>query len=269
MRDTIRHHLQSVVPAARAGRWGSHLARAAETWGVLGGAPTLSWLANLLHESSGLQRLEESLAYTPARAQAVWPHRFPTLEAARQATSSPRQLANTVYNGRLGNRPGSDDGWRYRGRGLIQLTGRANYRAYAQASGHDVLIKPELLQTPPVAADAAAWYWHHRSLNDTPTFEAVVRGINGGLNGLADRKRWLAHLQEVGTPAEDASAQPHRMGEFDTLVLHDFNTVAAVRIARGHIVDEPTILRGHFVASRTPSGGGKLDVRAVRMEAEA
>lgn len=81
------------------------------------------FLAQLGHESSGLTVDEENLDYSAARLMAVWPSRFPTLAAAQPYAHNPRALANKVYGGRLGN-IGPDDGWKYRGRGYIQLTGR-------------------------------------------------------------------------------------------------------------------------------------------------
>lgn len=266
MRDTIQT-LERILPPARAKAWTGPLQAAADRWRVHPGLPTLWWLANLLHESSGFSRLEENLNYTPARAMAVWPSRFRTMQDAVSATSSPRVLAERVYAGRLGNRVGTGDAYRYRGRGIIQLTGRSNYAAYAKASGIDVVAQPDQLLTPEVAADAAAWYWASRNLNASESFEATVKGINGGLNGLADRKRWLALLSaawkelRTGNTADASPARMEELGSFDTIVCHGFDTADAVAVARGHLLNQPAIIRGRFVATRTHRGGGKLDVR--------
>lgn len=156
------------------------------------------FMGQLHHESGGLTRLEENLYYTtPERIRAVWPARFPTVESAVPYLRKPKALALKVYGGRedLGNRPGTDDGWTYRGGGLIGNTGRANYRAAGMAIGVDLVKHPELLRRPGVAALAAAAFWHSKGLNalaDLGDVEAISIRVNGGRNGLADRKRQTA-----------------------------------------------------------------------------
>ena len=247
--------LHNLIPNAT--QWTQPLVDAVRAWGVSPHRVSW-WLANLLHESAGFTRLEESLHYTPARVMAVWPHRFPTLDRAREATRSPEALAEAVYAGRLGNTPGTGDAWRYRGRGAIQLTGRDNYARYQQASNQPVLENPDLLLTPRVAADAAAWYWTSRRLNQAERFQDAVRGINGGLNGLADRRKWLQALQTAGLPTVD------RLGQFDTLVLHNLDDTLIDTLHTFVLDRTPAILRGRMVASKT---AGKLDVRITEVHA--
>lgn len=102
---------------------------------------------------------------------------------------------------RLGNTPAADgDGQKYRGRGLIQVTGRANYAECGEALGLDLINHPELLELPEHAAASAAWFWQSRGLNslaDRGEFKTITRRINGGLNGLDDRLALWARAREV------------------------------------------------------------------------
>lgn len=188
-------------------RYADWLAMAAERWGIDKPVRVAAWIAQCAHESALFTRLEESLYYTtPARLIAVWPSRFrlPITERearldiftdgrrnARFYTRRPERLANAVYANRMGNGDEeSGDGWRYIGRGMIQLTGRANYRAYSQASGNDVETVPDMLTYPRLAADSAGWYWHANHINDLAdarAWAAVTKAINGGLSGYTER----------------------------------------------------------------------------------
>lgn len=102
---------------------------------------------------------------------------------------------------RLGNTPGADgDGERYKGRGLLQITGHDNYRDCGLALGLDLLAHPELLEQPVNAARSAGWFWHKHDLNcfaDSGMFEAITRIINGGLNGIAEREEFYSRALEV------------------------------------------------------------------------
>lgn len=121
-----------------------------------------------------------------------------------------RELGNDQYlakydtgtlAARLGNTPEADgDGQKYRGRGLIQITGRANYKACGEALGLDLLSQPELLELPQHAATSAAWFWHSRGLNslaDRGDFVGITRKINGGTNGIADRQALWEKARKV------------------------------------------------------------------------
>ena len=160
-------------------------------------------LAQLGHESAGFTVLEENLRYSPERALAMWPQRLGTLVRARAACRTPENLANIVYGGRMGNTD-HGDGWRYRGRGLIQLTGKDNYRAFSQElpEGMDFMNHPELLcSDKDLAACCACWflakrtgskYWRDYAAGGD--VEACTKMINGGLIGLADRRRLFLKL---------------------------------------------------------------------------
>ena len=148
-----------------------------------------NFLAQVLHESGMLQRLEEGLSYSAERLTQVWPRRFPTLSSAMPYARNPRALANRVYGGRMGN-SAPDEGWRYRGRGLIQITGRDNYALAEQLTGMRLLDVPELLCEPEPALIASAAWWEH-SVPDTALGDVrrVTRYVNGGDNGLAHRQQ--------------------------------------------------------------------------------
>lgn len=162
-----------------------------------GEAELAPFLGQILHESGMLERLEENLNYTAERLMQVWPKRFPTLMSAQPYASDPIALANHVYGGRMGNQ-WADDGWRYRGRSLIQVTGKANYKMVGALMGQDLLNMPDLLAQPHFALEAAILWWED-VINDSmiEDVERVTRRINGGIHGLADRQR----LTDLATEA--------------------------------------------------------------------
>lgn len=149
-----------------------------------------AFLAQVGHESGQLRTLVENLNYSAEGLVRTWPGRFNLLTATNCARK-PEQIANIVYASRLGNGPAATgDGWKYRGRGLIQVTGWVNYQACGSALSLDLLTKPELLEQPSYAAMSAAWFWSSNGLNelaDAGKFEAITQRINGGQNGAADR----------------------------------------------------------------------------------
>jgi predicted chitinase len=159
------------------------------------------FMAQLAHESGGLRRLVESLSYSSAEnIRETWPSRFRTNKAAEPFVREPRKLANKVYNGRMGNVEGSDDGWNYRGRGLIQTTGRDGYRRMGAALGLPLEEQPTLLERPDIAFRVACEEWRARKCNeaaDRDDVVAVTKKINGGTIGLADRKEWLSRAKEI------------------------------------------------------------------------
>lgn len=154
-----------------------------------------AFIAQCGHESLNFTRLEESLYYrTPERIREMWPTRVPSLADATKLCKNPQALANTVYSNRLGNGGfSSNDGWNYRGRGLIQLTGRANYRDAGQALGQDYVRYPSLVANPADAVLVAAWFWHTNKLNilaDASNIDAITRVVNGpAMAGKIDRRQ--------------------------------------------------------------------------------
>jgi putative chitinase len=163
--------------------------RAAHFWG------------QVLHETSGLTVLVENLNYSAKRLTEVWPSRFPTLDQAQPFAHSPQALANKVYAGRNGNRL-PDDGWIFRGRGFLQLTGRGNYERIGQAVGLDLVHNPDWVTWPEFGLLVAAEYWRQAGCNelaDQDDIVKVTRAINGGLTGLDDRKLWLGRARSIVT----------------------------------------------------------------------
>lgn len=151
------------------------------------------FMAQIAVESGGLSKLEENLNYSAKRLTQVWPKRFPTIAAATPFARNPEKLANKVYGGRLGNtQPG--DGWRYRGSGLMQTTGRGNFRA----AGHE--DDPETLRQPAGALASALKFWTDHNCNafaDRNDIVGLRKVINGGDNGLDDARIWLAKAKRV------------------------------------------------------------------------
>ncbi len=167
-----------------------------------------AFLSQVLLESGEFHQLQEALSYSPQRLRQVWPQRFPDDASAAAYGHNPQKLANKVYAKRMGNGDeASGDGWNYRGRGLIQLTGRDNYARFSKAMGCDALNAPDLLQQPAGAALSAAWFWLSNGLNeladktvgaDAEThFTEISRRINGGSNGLAERKAYWNRVRAV------------------------------------------------------------------------
>lgn len=155
------------------------------------------FLAQVLHETGGLRLLVENLNYSAARLMAVWPTRFPTLESAEPFAHNSRALANKVYGGRMGN-DGPNDGWRFIGRGLLQLTGREHYARVGQALGLDLERLPTLVLDPEFGLRIAGEIWIDANCNaaaDQDDLEKVTRGINGGTVGISERRVWLTKVR--------------------------------------------------------------------------
>jgi putative chitinase len=150
------------------------------------------------HECGNFKILEENLNYRAATLMKLWPKRFPTLEVANQYGGNPKKIANMVYSSRMGNRDeSSGDGYRFRGRGCIQLTGHANYFHAGKALGVDFVMEPDLVATPKFAALTAGWFWSTHGCNelaDRGDWTALTKKINGGVIGLADR---VKHTNEA------------------------------------------------------------------------
>ncbi|WP_248767762.1 glycoside hydrolase family 19 protein [Pseudomonas sp. MWU12-2345] len=161
-----------------------------------------AFLAQAGHESGQLRSVVENLNYGAQALLATWPSRF-TPALAAQVARQPEQIANIVYASRMDNGDASSgDGWSYRGRGLIQITGRSNYRQCSLGLFGDerLLQQPELLEQPQWAAESAAWFWEQQGLNalaDADQFNSITRKINGGLNGLEDRLQIWARARAV------------------------------------------------------------------------
>lgn len=206
--------LRTVAPGCKdPDGWAPHLSTAMFRFGIGNDLSFVAaFIAQVLVESDELNRIAENLNYSAARLCAVWPKRFPNLVAAAPVAHMPRELAIRVYGGRLGNAPApSDEAWRFRGRGCVQTTGRANYQRLQDAIGIPFVAKPELLEERPNAALGAAWFWWEHRLSflaaDLPTdddeadFVTISRRIQGGTEGGARRRGyWRAGRTHLGLP---------------------------------------------------------------------
>ena len=150
-------------------------------------------------ESNNFKTLEEDLSYSAEGLMRTWPSRFPDMDTAEKYANNPEKLANKVYAGRLGNTE-EGDGWKYHGRGLIQLSGRDNYKNCGQAIGMDLINNPDLLAQPEGAALSAAWFFNKHGLNqlaDIGDFVLMSKRINGGDLGLSQRIAKINHAINV------------------------------------------------------------------------
>lgn len=186
--------LRAALPAARPtdiARFATPLAEACAEWGIDTPVRLAAFLAQIAHESGQLRTLAENLNYSAEALLRVFPRHFDAGRAAAYARQ-PERIGSRVYANRMGNgAEASGDGWRYRGRGLIQITGHDNYTACGTALSLDLIAQPELLEQPGPAARSAAWFWHRNGLNafaDVGDIETITRRINGGLIGLDDRR---------------------------------------------------------------------------------
>ena len=174
---------------AKAEEWVDAINTTFETFEINSLEQQASFLGQCAHESGGFATLVENLNYKAESLCKVWPKRFPSLDAAQPYHRNPEAIANKVYANRMGNGDeNSGDGWNFRGRGLIQLTGRDNYRACGEALGADLESDPDLVATPMYAALSAGWFWNKNHLNNiAEDIPAVTKKINGGTHGLDDR----------------------------------------------------------------------------------
>ena len=160
-----------------------------------------AFLAQCAHESNNFKVIKENLNYKSASLRKVFPKYFKTDEMAEEYAHNQEMIANRVYANRMGNGDEeSGDGFKYCGRGLIQLTGHDNYQAFADSMEGDIEDLPEYLATFEGAVQSAAWFWETNNLNvlaDAQDILALTKRINGGTIGLEDRIKHYNHALEV------------------------------------------------------------------------
>ena len=210
MTPTIEHLVAAGVKREVADKWLPHVQRALQQFNINTRRQVAAWIAQCAHESGGFVMLTENLNYSADTMAVVWPTRFAELGPDKKPKKDakgknipnkfalalhrkPEMIANTVYANRMGNGPlESGDGWKHRGMGLKQLTGKDNQRRCGQALGADFVANPELLTTPQYAALSAAWFWAENKcgpIADADDFVGLTKKINGGTIGLEDRQR--------------------------------------------------------------------------------
>lgn len=197
--------------------WVSALQSVLPKYGIDTKLRQAAFIAQCGHESGGWSTFTENLNYSAKALETVFSKYFS--KAGRNANvyaKNPEKIANVVYANRIGNgAPESGDGFRFRGRGPLQLTGRANYAAFNAAFGADIINRPELVQeNKEIGLMSAVWFWNTNNLNrfaDAQDIKGMTRVINGGFNGLEDRVECFAKVlskmgQSVSTPVISAAS---------------------------------------------------------------
>ena len=198
-----KEQLDKAIPLARDGdieRYYAPLVAAMDEYEINKPRRIAAFLGNLAHESGSLRLVEENLNYSATRLQQVFPRYFRGRNVWAY-NHHPEKIANVVYAARMGNggeRTG--DGWKFRGRGFIQLTGKDNYEEFGEAIGKDLVNDPDWVKTPEGAAISAAWFWARHGLNelaDADNLRGITKKINGGLNGHDERVAFYNRIMDV------------------------------------------------------------------------
>jgi len=229
--DFTKEHLAEII-SADADDWYDALCELLPKYGITTERRVAHFLSQCAHESGGFKRLEENLNYSAKALRAVFGRYFGPAPKrdADEYHRKPEMIANYVYMDefrkyKMGNVQ-EGDGWRFRGRGLKQLTGRHNYTAFGKSIGMSAEEAAEYVATPAGAIESACWFWDTNNLNDIADGDNVVRmtkKINGGNIGLEDRQRRYKHaLQVLGMSAED-------LGEDDDSVEDIIDDIGVLR----------------------------------------
>lgn len=197
--------LQSIMPQAypdKIDRYQPALNHQMEKYDINSPLRIAHFIAQIAHESSSFRFSSENLNYSASALRSIFSKYFPTDELAEAYARQPEKIANRVYADRMGNgNEASGDGWRYRGRGLIQLTGTDNYTDCGKGIGLDLINDPDQLADDAEAAVASSgWFWNMRGLNkyaDDDDILTITKRINGGTFGLEERKEFLAKAKKV------------------------------------------------------------------------
>lgn len=190
--------LDKTEPTTGAQQAYLHLARLLPENGIVSDKEICEFCAQCAHESGGFRRLIENLNYSAEGLARTWPNRFALGDGspnqlAKEISRNPELIGNNAYANRMGNgSPDSGDGWKYRGRGIIQLTGKLNYKSVQESLGIQCLDNPDMLSGIECAARVAVWFWVKNKCGSASSFEAQTKIINGGIKGLDDRKARLS-----------------------------------------------------------------------------
>ena len=190
---------QTCTPAM-AEKWAIPLQFVCDKYEINTPERVAGFLAQCGHESGGFRFTSEDLHYRAEALTRVWPSRFPP-GIAESYAMQPEKIANRAYADRMGNgNEASGDGWKYRGRGLIQLTGADNYADFSLSADNEALSDPDSVAEPELAALSAGWFWSRNGLNalaDARDIVGMSRRVNGGTNGLDDRQMRYSRLMSV------------------------------------------------------------------------
>lgn len=193
-------NLRRALPACRnPSAWAEALSFVLPAYDIIGNTRVSQFIAQTAHESMYYNRLDENLNYSAEGLRKTWPRHFPTAEIAQLYARRPARIANRAYANRMGNGDEhSGDGWKFRGRGIIQLTGKNNYRDFSlhHFGNEKLLEEPDLLLQPTLAVASACWFWEINNINEIANdVRRTTRRINGGLNGLAHRSMLFERLR--------------------------------------------------------------------------
>ena len=195
MISTEKLHALGIGP-----EWSEPLTTTFTTFGISDAKEQAAFIGQCSHECNHFKTLEENLNYRPETLQALFGHKFKPEEIPLYAHHA-EKIANRIYANRMGNRDeASGDGYRFRGRGCIQLTGHDSYWHFGQAVGQDFVMRPELVATPMYAALSAGWFWKTHGCNDLAEAEnwvGLTKRINGGTFGLDERIKLTQHALAV------------------------------------------------------------------------
>jgi putative chitinase len=220
MTPTIDQLVAANIKQSVAEKWLPYVQKALNRFDITSEKQVAAWIAQTAHESGGYVNLTENLNYSDVGLAGTWPNRFAEIDPstkkpkkdakgfnipnrfAKALHRNPEAIANVVYGGRLGNGPiESGEGWKHRGMGLKQLTGKENHKRCGDALGIDFISNPEKLLEPEYASLSAAWFWVDKKcgpLADADDFVGLTKRINGGTIGLQDReKRYKAVLASL------------------------------------------------------------------------
>ncbi len=196
--------LISIMPSCPSGKsveYAEALSKAMDEAQINTVSRMASFLGQIAHESNQLRGWMESLNYSAKAITKTWPKRFPTIESATPYARNPEKLANKVYSNRMGNGDeASGEGWKYRGRGPLQITGKESYRAAGTYLKIDLENNPDLAIVPENGFRIATWYWTTHNLNalaDKGDFVGITKAINGGTIGLAERQAFYQKALSV------------------------------------------------------------------------
>ena len=197
-----REQLAQLIPGnPYVDYWHSAMERCLPDYDINTPQRVAAFMAQCGHESGNFKFLKENLKYRAASLTKVWPKYFPNMDIANQYAGNEEKIANRAYANRMGNGPEeSGDGWRFCGRGLIQLTGRNNYQNFADSIETDINDIPAYLATFEGAVQSACWFWETNKLNqwaDKGDMLTLTKRINGGTLGLDDRIKHYQHALHV------------------------------------------------------------------------
>lgn len=202
MASLTKQQLSQIIPGnPYLDHWYNALSQCLPDYDINTPQRIASFLAQCAHESGGFRAIKENLNYKAESLVKVFPKYFKSLAEANKYAKQPEKIANKIYGSRMGNGDeASGDGYRYCGRGLIQLTGKSNYQNFADSLEMAVEDVPEYLATFEGAVQSACWFWEANNLNqwaDKGDILTMTKRINGGTIGLDDRIKHYNHALHV------------------------------------------------------------------------